>query len=513
MFHICSSRHPHWDLPRLCDALPRIHLRRSVTGEQRFVDEFGRETFFHGSNAVVKGPPWIPSRDGFDPLTSLTAKDFELMKAAGLNVLRLGVMWPGVEPQRGVYNESYLRIVRDIVEEAATYGIYILADMHQDLLSEKFCGEGVPLWAAQPVPVPFPVPLSLPYLPGWDGLPKRDDCFRFESWAAYQASIATVSAYDRLFTNHDNLTNAWGAFWAEVAETLADAPGVLGLNIINEPFPGNFYEDPSLLIPDVADRKRLQPAYDTVAEHIRAVAPDALIFFAGTTWDRTGRITDKLPLGFEHPPGGNEFANRSVNSFHFYTPPQSAEHAKSYFQQRLKDARRLGTGLFLTETCCDFFFEDAAPAVDSLGLSWLHWEWKPFCKNSTSSESQAGDFGACKTGSGGWPFADGVFIESMYRALARPYAQAIAGNFSFAHFGESGHFRLEFLADPNIKKPTVLSTPDIIYPAGFSLVVSPPDACDIEYLTGIVHLRSKSTVAFGEKVIVQVFPKGQELVV
>jgi hypothetical protein len=27
---------------------------------------------------------------------------------------------------------------------------------------------------------------------------------------------------------------------------------------------------------------------------------------------------------------------------------------------------------------------------------------------SESSESQAGDFGACKTGSGGWPFADGA---------------------------------------------------------------------------------------------------------
>ena len=36
---------------------------------------FSGETFFHGSNAVVKGPPWIPSRDGFDPLTSLTAKE------------------------------------------------------------------------------------------------------------------------------------------------------------------------------------------------------------------------------------------------------------------------------------------------------------------------------------------------------------------------------------------------------------------------------------------------------
>ena len=30
---------------------------------------------------------------------------------------------------------------------------------------------------------------------------------------------------------------------SKVAETLADAPGVLGLNIINEPFPGNFYEE------------------------------------------------------------------------------------------------------------------------------------------------------------------------------------------------------------------------------------------------------------------------------
>lgn len=27
--------------------------------------------------------------------------------------------------------------------------------------------------------------------------------------------LRPVSAYDRLFTNHDNLTNAWGAFWAE----------------------------------------------------------------------------------------------------------------------------------------------------------------------------------------------------------------------------------------------------------------------------------------------------------
>ena len=48
----------------------------------------------------MKGPPWIPSRGDFDQYTSLVAKDFELMRSAGINLIRLGVMWPGVEPVR-----------------------------------------------------------------------------------------------------------------------------------------------------------------------------------------------------------------------------------------------------------------------------------------------------------------------------------------------------------------------------------------------------------------------------
>ena len=33
------------------------------------------------------------------------------------------------------------------LHRAAEYGIYTLLDMHQDVLSEKFCGEGIPDWA------------------------------------------------------------------------------------------------------------------------------------------------------------------------------------------------------------------------------------------------------------------------------------------------------------------------------------------------------------------------------
>jgi len=103
----------------------------------------------------------------------------------------------------------------------------------------------------------------------------------------------------------------------------------------------------------------------------------------------------------------------------------------------------------------------------------------------------------------------------MYRALARPYAQAIAGNFSLASFApESGSFRLEFLVDPNIRQPTVVSTPDIVYPAGFTIVIRPPGSFDVERLTGMVHLRSRpGMLTFGEKVVFEVFPKGRELLV
>lgn len=39
-----------------------------------------------------------------------------------------------------------------------------------------------------------------------------------------------------------------------------------------------------------------------------------MIFFEGVTWDDFG-------VGFEEVPGGNDYVNKSVLSFHFYVPP------------------------------------------------------------------------------------------------------------------------------------------------------------------------------------------------
>ena len=54
----------------------------------RMTDRLGRERYFHGLNVVVKGPPWIPRTDRFDPKWSFAEKDMEVLRSLGLNAIR-----------------------------------------------------------------------------------------------------------------------------------------------------------------------------------------------------------------------------------------------------------------------------------------------------------------------------------------------------------------------------------------------------------------------------------------
>ena len=58
------------------------------TTTHRLVDGYGRERYFHGVNVVVKGPPWIPRQDKFDPYWSFSEKDMQLLQSWGLNAIR-----------------------------------------------------------------------------------------------------------------------------------------------------------------------------------------------------------------------------------------------------------------------------------------------------------------------------------------------------------------------------------------------------------------------------------------
>lgn len=100
------------------------------------------------------------------------------------------------------------------------------------------------------------------------------------------------------------------------------------------------------MIPGIADRKKLSPMYDQINTEIRKHDEDRLIFFESVTWEITG-LGEKI--GFQHAPGGHEFANRSVLSFH-----NSINDVKSpqpyYWDKKMKEVKRLGIAAAVTET-------------------------------------------------------------------------------------------------------------------------------------------------------------------
>ena len=62
----------------------------------KFYDSQNREITFHGTNVVVKVPPYIPTTGNYNHLWSFGPQDIKNLKDNGFNAIRLGVMWAGV---------------------------------------------------------------------------------------------------------------------------------------------------------------------------------------------------------------------------------------------------------------------------------------------------------------------------------------------------------------------------------------------------------------------------------
>ena len=117
-------------------------VRTSAT-DRHFYDEAGRVRIFRGGNRVRKSPPWYFE----DELAS--DREAQVMEDLGLNFVRLGFMWTGFNPQPGVFNFTYARIMTDIIDRFSKHGIYTLIDLHQDGLSSRFCNyDGAPEWVS-----------------------------------------------------------------------------------------------------------------------------------------------------------------------------------------------------------------------------------------------------------------------------------------------------------------------------------------------------------------------------
>jgi len=163
-------------------------------------------------------------------------EDVNLLADLGMNMIRLDVSWAGAEPERGHYNQSYFDVVHRIVNMCKSRGIYVLLEWHQDLFSERYCGNGAPLWASRPL-IPgnrfgYPFPLGFPFkVDPSSGLPEAWQCDNF--FVRGYGSYVLGQAFEDLYLNYNGVRDSFVDFWKKVALEFRNDSNVIGYEFIN----------------------------------------------------------------------------------------------------------------------------------------------------------------------------------------------------------------------------------------------------------------------------------------
>jgi len=406
----------------------KVSLTRRGTRGYVFVDEAGRTRLFHGVNAVYKLPPWIPASEGWDTNGTLSEDDAKNLSSWGFNVVRLGVMWPGVAPKKNETSKEYLDEVRKIVDILGKYDIYTILDLHQDLAGRPLCGEGFPDWAINTSAAkrPFPQPVSYDnYTLDEDGYPNLKQCLKI-SFPNYYFTDAVNAAFQYVY---DSLRKEFATFWGEVAKRFYDCKTVLGYELLNEPWPGDVMADIKVFFPGFADRENLFPMYQRAHDYIRKYDDKSIIFFEKNVANIFG------PLGFYSVPGGGSYRDRTALSWHNYCGsvdrqgnPKSRVGCRveqgAQLVQSLIDIDAMDCGSFLTEFGA--VTANSSIAIDSINWllnkaddelqSWAYWQYKSYNDITTASNALESFY---------WP--NGTLQKKKVDALCRVYAKAVAG--------------------------------------------------------------------------------------
>lgn len=402
------------------------------------VDAHGRVVQIHGINMVRKRAPFHVSPDeaGF-------ADDVERFRASGFNGVRLGVWMASLMPTPGVVDTAYLEEVVRGMEALAAQDMWVLLDFHQDVFT------GMPEWAT----TPEAAQLS-PTLPG------AEDAF----WALAYFSDRSMRQWEDLYArvpvaDGRSAVDLMGDAVAALAERVGGHPNVIGIDLMNEPWPGERFFD-CLASRCAARYAQLWSIYEDYTSKVRAVAPELPVWWA--------------PYNFGAPFQGSPTPGPGVgltyHSYCLYTDggepvqPSPLEYAlcRGVYDVVTADAIEVGrewdAPVLLGE-----FGASASPLnttrltqlADEHLMSWMYWDDNYYR----------------------------VAPEVVRTDLVRAYAQATAGTPLHQRFDPaSGDFVFRYRPDHTIAVPTSIVVPPEAYPNGYTVtvtggsVVSPPDA-------------------------------------
>ena len=186
-------------------------------------DQSGRYIILRGVNYNVLGDYWQANP------TVATQKQYEendlkLMAGYGINCIRLLFSWSKLEPVRGQYNQQYIQEIKNVIEAAAEYNIYVLLDMHQDAYSK---------YIATPQSEVCEKPNK-----GWDGAPEwatiTDGFSTCTTDGSRESAPAVVHAWQNLWDNKNGIQDACIKAWIALVKQTANYPNVVCYDLINE---------------------------------------------------------------------------------------------------------------------------------------------------------------------------------------------------------------------------------------------------------------------------------------
>jgi endoglycosylceramidase len=377
---------------------PLGHSGRWIT------DADGRVVILHGVNMVYKRPPYYPAAGGFG------ADDATFLEDNGFNTVRLGLIYKGVEPRPGVYDDSYLNQIASTEQTLAAHGIYSLLDFHQDLFNERFQGEGWPDWAVQDDGLPAAPAVGFP--------------------GNYLAMPALNRAFDHFWANDPGpggigLQDRYAAALGHVAARF-DADGhVLGYDLMNEPWPGSVY--PTCVNPlgcPLFDLNTLTPFTERAIAAVRSAGASKLVWYEPLLTFDFGAQTWLGDTG--DPAAGMSFHDYCLpGAFGGPTGAACSTAEDLPFQNADGRAQSTGDALLLTEFGATDDLATIERVIDDADRHMVGWQYWHYCgcddPTTQGPAQQAVVNDASKP-----PTGDNV-RQAKLAVLSRPYPQAIAG--------------------------------------------------------------------------------------
>ena len=398
--------------------------------DHRIVDDQDRTVLLRAVNVNQLGD-YFQARPDIPPAIPLTRSDIEQIAALGFNSIRLIVHWSALEPERGVWDETYLDRVRQAVAWAREFGVYVVIDMHQDS------------WGKYINSAPDEV-CEAPLEPaiGWDGAPEWatfTDGLSGCRLAVREVSATVMRATESFWEDREGIQQHLVDTWAWIARAFRDDTTVAGYDLLNEPHWGEDYAS--------TVRVRKGAFHRRAIEAIRAAeagAPGKIVFFEPTVVFSGIMREEAIPFTQD---------TQIVYAPHIYAESISIDVAvlgvvliplRSAFEQAERDAQVYGAPLWCGEW--GRFWDDGgdyatryAAIEDDLQIGGAWWQWRQSCGDphgvswpGGEIHDTAGNLVVARCGDPAEP--TGVvtgFEENHARVLSRPSPRRFPGKIEF----------------------------------------------------------------------------------